>query len=176
MGLRTVEKMATAPTLADVEEHIVYEIEAMCRAAARYAEEVGATVNQATPSGWRDAVFFLEASLIHARSLVMLFGYPGKGERKVLRALGAPKGHKAAFIAGFSHPSASAKKAYGQLSELLAHVGATRWESPLNVDVHQPVEVAASVLDALEDAGITGCNAAIKAAVDNGRELLTETV
>lgn len=92
MGLRTVENMATAPTLAEVEEHIVYEIEAMCRAAARYAEEVGATVNQATPSDWRDAVFFLEASLIHARNLVMLFGYPGKGERQFSGLSGPQRG------------------------------------------------------------------------------------
>lgn len=168
--------MVAAPTLADVEPHIVYEIEAMCRAAARYAEEVGATVNQATPSDWRDAVFFLEASLIHARTLVMLFGYPGKGERKVLRALGAPKGHKEAFIAGFSHPSATANKAYGQLSELLAHVGTTRWQAPLQVDVHQPVEVTIAVLDALEDSGVSGCNAAIRGAIDAGRQLVTEAV
>jgi hypothetical protein len=166
----------TQPTLADVEEHIVYEVEAMCRAAARYAEEHGATVNQATPSDWRDAVFFLEASLIHARTLVMLFGYPGKGERRVQRALGTPKGHKAAFIKAFSHPTASAQKAYGQLSELLAHVGATRWESPLTVEVHQPVEVAISVLDALDASGISGCNAAIGAAVASGRQIVTDAV
>jgi hypothetical protein len=168
--------MATAPTLVDVQPHVVYEIEAMCRATARYAEEVGATVNQATPSDWRDAVFFLEAALIHARTLVMLFGYPGRRERAVLRALGAPKGHASAFISGFSHPSAPAKKAYGQLSELVAHVGAARWQAPVQVDVHQPVEVAISVLDALEASGITAANAAIKAAVDDGRQRVTDAV
>lgn len=174
--VRNVIGMAATPTLDDAEKHIVYEIEAMCRAASRYAEEVGATVNQATPSDWHDAVFFLEASLIHARSLVILFGYPGKKERGLLRVLGLPKGHRKAFQSGFSHPTASASKAYGQLSELIAHVGATRWEAPLNVDVHQPVEVAVAVLDALENCGVADKNAAIRSAIDDGRQRVTNAV
>ncbi len=57
-----------------------------------------------------------------------------------------------------------------------AHVGATRWESPLTVEVHQPVEVAISVLDALDASGISGCNAAIGAAVASGRQIVTDAV
>lgn len=168
--------VAASPTKADAETHVVYEIEAMCRAAARYSVEWGSTVNLATPSGWEDAVFFLEAALIHARALVMAFGYPGRAERRLVRALGTPKGHEKPFRAGFSHPTVKAEKAYGQLSELLAHIGEARWDAPLGVNVHQPIEVAYAVLDALDACGATSANAAVKAAVDEGRQRLTDAV
>lgn len=167
--------MAAIPTRVQAEEHVVYEIEAMCRAAARYAEEWGATVNMATPAGYQDAVFFLEAALLHARTLVMAFGYPDKRARRLVKALGVKKGHEKSFRDGFSHPTASSSKAYGQLSELMAHIGETRWEVPLEVHVHQPIEVAYSVLDALEACGATQ-NPVLKAAVDQERQVLTDAV
>jgi hypothetical protein len=155
---------------------VVYEIEAMCRAAARYAEDWGAKLHQATPWGWEDAVFFLEASLGHARALVMAFGYPGRNERRLVKALGIPKGYEKTFRQGFSHASVTTDRAHGQLSELIGYIGQARWDAPFGIDVHQPVEVAYSVLDALDSCRATTVNAALKAAVDKGRERLTAAV
>jgi hypothetical protein len=57
----------------------------------------------------------------------------------------------------------------------MAQIGETRWEVPLEVHVHQPIEVAYSVLDALEACGATQ-NPVLKAAVDQERQVLTDAV
>jgi hypothetical protein len=168
--------MASRPTRAQAEEHVVYEIKAMCQAAARYAEEWEA-INQATPTGWEDEIFFLEAALAHARTLVMAFGYPDSKAKNLVKALGVSDGYKKPFKQSFSDPSdpsATSDEKYGQLSELLAHIGATRWNAPHGIKVHQPIEVANSVLDALQASGATNANAAVKTAVDEGRERMKQ--
>jgi len=161
------------PGRSEAERHVVYEIEAMCRSAARYAEEWGSQVNLATPAGWEDAVFFLEASLLHARTLVMLFGYPKAAEFEILSALALPEGIRDAFRAAFSHPEIAVGEAYGQLSELVAHVGAARWDAPLGLGVQQPLELAYSVLNALDSSGATAASEAISETVESGRIRLT---
>jgi hypothetical protein len=141
-----------AATQGDAEKHVTYEIEAMTRGAVRYAQEWDERVNQATPSGYQDAVFFLEASLLHARSLVITFGFPDDKARAVTAALGFSNDEQA-FKDALAPLGITAGQSYGQLSELLAHIGRQRWDAPLGIRMHQPVRVAATVLDALEACG-----------------------
>jgi hypothetical protein len=151
------------PSAAEAEEHVVYEVEAMCRAAARYAQEWDERVNQATPSGYQDAVFFLEAALLHARTLIITFGFPDDKARDVTAALGLPD-QEAPFREALKPLGLSAGQVYGQLSELIAHIGGQRWDAPLGIQMHRPVGVATTVLDALHACGATS-NLALAAAV-----------
>jgi hypothetical protein len=144
--------MPPIPTQAQAEEHVTYEIEAMSRGGARYAQEWDERVNQATPSGYEDAVFFLEASLLHARTLVIAFGFPDNKARAVTTALGFSNDEQA-FKDGLAPLGITAGQTYGQLSELLAHIGRQRWDTPLGVHMHRPVCVADTVLDALAACG-----------------------
>lgn len=150
--------MPSPPTQLQAEEHVSYEIEAMTRGAVRYAQEWDERVNQATPWGYEDAVFFLESSLLHARTLVITFGFPDEKARAVTAALGLGNGEQG-FKAALAPLGITAGQAYGQLSELLAHIGRQRWDAPLGIRMHQPVRVSAIVLGALEAYGAKSNNA-----------------
>jgi len=156
--------MPPTPTQAQAEEHVTYEIEAMSRGAARYAREWDERVNMATPSGYEDAVFFLEASLLHARTLVITFGFPDDKARVVTAALGLQNDEQS-FKDALAPLGITAGQAYGQLSELLAHIGRQRWDAPLGIHMHQPVRVADTVLKALV-AGGARSNAVLAQAID----------
>ncbi len=58
--------------------------------------------------------------------------------------------------------------------ELVAHVGAARWDAPLGLGVQQPLELAYSVLNALDSSGATAASEAIRETVESGRIRLTE--
>ena len=85
-------------------------------------------------------------------TLVITFGFPDDKARAVTAALGLSNDEQA-FKDALAPLGITAGQSYGQLSELLAHIGRQRWEAPLGIHVHQPARVAATVLEALEACG-----------------------
>lgn len=142
----------------------------MSRGAVRYAQEWDERINQATPSGYEDAVFFLEASLLHARTLVITFGFPDEKARAITAVLGLGNDEQA-FKGALAPLGITAGQAYGQLSELLAHIGRQRWDAPLGVHMHQPVRVADTVLSALEACG-ANANAVLAGVIEAEQDRL----
>ena len=163
--------MSRKPSAAEAEEQLVYEIEAMCRGRGPLRPGVGRACDLATPSGYEDAVFFLEAALLHARTLIITFGFPKDKDEKVTEAL-ALTVDTPAFCEAFMPLGLSPKHVYGHSSELIVHIGGQRWTAPFGVHMHRPVRVAVTVLDSLQASGACISNAAIAAVVQAERVTL----
>lgn len=171
-GPTVVDMADQPPTREQAEQHVVYEIEAMSKAAVRYLETVEGPMKDATPHGITDAVFFLEAALGHARTLIMTFGFPSKAERRVPRALGLGKGFVDKFRPASGLGDLTANQLYGQLSGLVGHIGPIRWNTPDVVDAHRPADVAKSILDGLDAAGVSDESTAVADAIHEARRRL----
>lgn len=126
----------------------------------------------ATPMGFHDAVFFLEAALGHARTLITTFGFPDKAERRLVETLGVVKGFVEHFRRESEAGGLSSGQLYGQLSELVGHVGPIRWNTPASVEAHRPIAVATAVLNGLAATGLPDLSLPVGAAMTDARQRL----
>jgi hypothetical protein len=131
------------------EDHFAYEIRALCRSARRYRDEVPAA-DKATPPHYPDAVFFLEASLMHGRNLLEFL----KKGRWVMKPADVgitalPTNVDALFTASYGDGK-TIEKAYGGLCAFIDHLSPKRVSYGPEWVIHDPVRLAKSLLDVLD--------------------------
>jgi hypothetical protein len=154
------------------EDHFAYEVRALCRSAKRYRDEVPAA-DKATPPSFPDAVFFLEASLVHARNLLEFL----KRGRWALKPpdVGVPtlpSNVNAVFSASYGG-GRTINAAYSELCAFLDHLSPARVSYGPTWAVNDPVRLARALLDVLDTvfAGHPGGGPIRQALADGRAEL-----
>lgn len=132
----------------DHENDLAYEIRAMCRAALRYVEDWGGT-DYATPPDYPDAVFFLEAALLHARCLLS-FLVAGRYEitPEMVGLEKVPTDIKERFEHLYGLHGGVA---LDRLNVFLAHLSPRRRQPMEAVEIHQPLAMARALLTILSE-------------------------
>ncbi len=146
----TPKQLGSPQNPATDAHHLAYEIEALARAAKRYSETWDETQG-ATPPELPDAIFYLEASLLHARNLleVLLDGSSAVN----LGDLGLHSVPDTATIKSEIRRvfGVQGGRIYGDLSTHLVHLSPKRKIMAPTTNIDEPRRLATTIITMLDD-------------------------